>query len=70
MVKTFKAEREIVRLFAESNRALEKEKFDRRRLKALVSLIGGMAGVAVQLGVLLAGGVLRNLPAFAFLAPH
>lgn len=42
VVKTFKAEREIVRLFAESNRALEKEKFDRRRLKALVSLIGGI----------------------------
>lgn len=58
VVKTFKAEREIVRLFAESNRALEKEKFDRRRLKALVSLIGGMAGVAAQLGVLLAGAYL------------
>lgn len=58
VIKTFKAEREIVRLFAESNRALEKEKFDRRRLKALVSLIGGMAGVAAQLGVLLAGAYL------------
>ena len=40
MVKTFKAEREIFQLFAQSNRALEAEKFSRRRLKVLVGMIG------------------------------
>ena len=35
VVKTFRAEKEIFRLFAESNRALEQEKFSRRRLKVL-----------------------------------
>ena len=55
VVKAFKAEREIVRLFAESNRALEREKLNRRRLKVLVGLIGGIAGIVAQLGVLLAG---------------
>ena len=45
VVKTFRAEKEIFRLFAESNRALEQEKFSRRRLNA-------------QLGVFLAGAYL------------
>ncbi|MDO4384598.1 MAG: ABC transporter ATP-binding protein [Clostridia bacterium] len=58
VVKTFKAEREIVRLFAQSNRALEKEKFDRRRLKVMVGLIGGITGIVAQLGVLLSGAYL------------
>ena len=55
VVKTFRAEREILRLFAESNRALEGEKFHRRRLRALVGIIGSVAGVVAQLGVFLVG---------------
>lgn len=55
VVKTFRAEREIFRLFAENNRALEDEKFDRRRLKALVGMIGSLAGITAQLGVFLFG---------------
>lgn len=55
VVKTFKAEREIFQLFAESNRALEQEKFSRRRLKVLIGMIGAVTGLVAQLGVFLAG---------------
>ena len=58
VVKTFQAEKEIFRLFAESNRALEQEKFSRRRVKALVGMIGAIAGIVAQLGVFLAGAYL------------
>lgn len=55
VVKTFKAEMEIFQLFAESNRALEQEKFSRRRLKVLIGMIGAVTGLVAQLGVFLAG---------------
>lgn len=58
VVKTFRAEAEIFRLFAESNRALEREKFSRRRVKALVGMIGATTGIVAQLGVFLAGAYL------------
>ena len=58
VVKTFRAEKEIFRLFAESNRALEQEKFSRRRVKALVGMIGATTGIIAQLGVFLAGAYL------------
>ena len=58
VVKTFRAEKEIFRLFAESNRVLEQEKFSRRRLKALVGMIGATTGIIAQLGVFLAGAYL------------
>ena len=71
VVKTFRAEKEIFRLFAESNRALEQEKFSRRRLKALVGMIGATTGIIAQLGVFLAGAYLalsgRGLTAGAVL---
>ena len=55
VVKTFKAEKEIFSLFAENNRALEGEKFSRRRLKVMVGMIGALTGVIAQLGVFLVG---------------
>lgn len=58
VVKTFWAEKESFRLFAESNRVLEQEKFSRRRLKALVGMIGATTGIIAQLGVFLAGAYL------------
>ena len=58
VVKTFRAEKEIFRLFADSNRALEQEKFSRRRVKALVGMIGATTGIIAQLGVFLAGAYL------------
>lgn len=58
IVKTFKAEKEIFRLFAENNRALENEKFTKRRVKTIVGMIGSVAGVTAQLGVFLIGAYL------------
>lgn len=55
VVKTFRAEKEIFGLFAESNRALEKEKFNKRRLKIIVGMIGSVTGVIAQLGVFIFG---------------
>ncbi len=55
VVKSFKAEKEIFGLFAESNRALEGEKFSKRRIKTLVGMIGAVAGILAQLGVFLVG---------------
>lgn len=55
VVKNFKAEREIFHLFAQSNKALEHEKFTGRRIKTLVGIIGAVTGIFAQLGVFIAG---------------
>lgn len=55
VVKNFKAERETFRLFAQSNKALEHEKFTGRRIKTLVGMIGAVTGIFAQLGVFIAG---------------
>lgn len=55
VVKNFRAEREIFRLFAQSNKALEHEKFTGRRIKTLVGMIGAATGIFAQLGVFIAG---------------
>mgnify|MGYP004659770359 FL=1 len=55
VVKNFRAEREIFRLFAQSNKALEHEKFTGRRIKTLVGMIGAVTGIFAQLGVFIAG---------------
>lgn len=55
VVKTFRAEREIFRLFSESNRALEQEKFRKNRVRRMVGMIGAGTGIVAQLGVFLIG---------------
>ena len=55
VVKNFRAEREIFRLFAQSNKALEHEKFTGRRIKTLVGMIGAVTGIFAQLGAFIAG---------------
>ena len=55
VVKSFKAEKEIFKLFAANNRALEGEKFGKRRIKIIVGMIGAVAGICAQLGVFLIG---------------
>ena len=55
VVKSFKAEKEIFMLFAENNRALEGEKFSKRRIKTIVGMIGSVTGIIAQLGVFLIG---------------
>ena len=58
VVKSFKAEKEVYKLFAESNRALEGDKFSKRRIKILVGMIGAVTGIFAQLGVFLIGAYL------------
>ena len=58
VVKSFKAEKEIFRLFAANNRVLEGEKFSRRRIKTIVGMIGAVTGILAQLGVFLVGAYL------------
>lgn len=58
VVKSFKAEKEILRLFSAGNKALEGEKFRKRRIKTIVGMIGAVTGIFAQLGVFLAGAYL------------
>ena len=58
VIKSFKAEKEIFRLFSASNRALEQEKFSRRRIKAVIGMLGSITGMVAQLGVFIAGAYL------------
>lgn len=60
VVKTFQAEKEILRLFAQSNRALEGAKCQKRRLVLLVGMIGAITGIVAQLGVFLTGTYLAQ----------
>ena len=55
VVKTFRAEKEIMHLFAENNRRLEREKCSRRRIKMMVGLLASVTGIIAQLGVFLVG---------------
>ena len=54
VVKSFKAEREIFRLFATNNKVLEHEKFNKRRITVIVGMIGAVTGILAQLGVFIA----------------
>lgn len=55
VIKSFKAEKEIFKLFAEDNRSLETAKLGKRRIKAIVGTIGSTAGMFAQLGVFVIG---------------
>lgn len=58
VVKSFKAEREMLRLFAEKNRELEGEKYKRRKIQTVVGMIGTLTGMIAQFGVFIAGAYL------------
>lgn len=58
VIKSFKAEKEILKIYRENNDALENEKFRKRRIKILVNMIGSITGIFAQLGVFLAGAYL------------
>lgn len=58
VVKSFKAEREILRLFSNRNADLEHSKKKRDTLTIIIEMIGAMAGVIAQLGVFLVGAYL------------
>ena len=58
VVKSFRAEKEIFQLFAANNRALEHEKFSKRRIQSLVGMIGSLTGMIAQFGVFVVGAYL------------
>ena len=58
VVKSFKAEREILRLFAAENKSLEGEKYRKRKIQTIVSMIGTVTGILAQFGVFVAGAYL------------
>ncbi len=51
VVKSFKAENEICKIFNEDNDNLEKEKFRKDRIKTLIGSLGNLAGALAQFGV-------------------
>ena len=58
VIKSFKAEQAILRMFAESNRSAESAKEHRRKLSKLINGIAYFAGLTAQLGVFLIGAFL------------
>lgn len=58
VIKSFKAEGEIRKLFARSNARLEEAKFRRRRTDYLLAMIGSAASIVAQTGVFLFGAYL------------
>ena len=55
VVKSFQAEREILRLLKEKNQELEQSKLSRRKVKILVGMIGMTTSLFAQFGVFFAG---------------
>lgn len=58
VVKSFKAEKEIFKMFAAENKELEGSKFSRERISTVVGMIGAMASMLAQSGVFIAGTAL------------
>ncbi|MBO4928333.1 MAG: ABC transporter ATP-binding protein [Clostridiales bacterium] len=58
VVKSFRAEKEITRLFSTENGKLEESKFIRRKLQILISTLGQFAGMIAQISVFFAGAYL------------
>ncbi|MCD7857105.1 MAG: ABC transporter ATP-binding protein/permease [Clostridiales bacterium] len=55
VVKSFRTEREFLRLLSDKNAALEEEKCQKRRLRLSVSTVSIAAGLLAQFGVFFAG---------------
>ncbi len=58
VIKSFKAEIEVIRLFAERNTSTEEAKCRRRMTETMIMIIGFMAGLTAQFGVFLFGSYL------------
>jgi len=58
VVKSFKAEKEMMKLFRASNEEVEASKRKRRQLELLIRMIGAVAGIIAQFGVFLFGAYL------------
>lgn len=58
VIKSFKAEEAVSRLFSKSNTAVEEAKCYKRKLVTVISGLAGVAGVTAQLGTFLVGAFL------------
>ena len=58
VVKSFKAEKEMMKLFRASNEEVEASKRKRRQLELLIRMIGAVSGIIAQFGVFLFGAYL------------
>jgi len=58
VVKSFKAEKQIIKMLANSNQSAEGSKQARNKLNTIISIAAGAAGAAAQLGVFLVGAYL------------
>ena len=58
VVKSFKAEAEVVARFCRRNEELEETKGRRRRMEEVITMLGTGAGIVAQLGVFLFGAYL------------
>lgn len=58
VVKSFKVEKEMMKLFRESNEEAELSKRKRRQIEILLQMIGGVTGYVAQFGVFLFGAYL------------
>jgi len=55
VIKSFKAEKEVLDIFSNDNKRLEDEKYRRERIKTIIAACGGLAGALAQFGVFIAG---------------
>lgn len=60
VIKSFKAEREILKLFAKKNKDAEDAKARRTKINIIITTIGMVAGVIAQMGVFLVGAYLAT----------
>ncbi len=58
VIKTFRAERELLRLFSESNRIAERAKRHRNQIEILIQMLSVSTAVITQLGTFIVGGYL------------
>ena len=58
VVKSFKAEKQIIKMLAASNQSAEGSKQARNKLNTIISIAAGAAGAAAQLGVFIVGAYL------------
>lgn len=58
VVKSFKAEKQIIKMLANSNQSAEGSKQARNKLNSIISIAAASAGAAAQLGVFLVGAYL------------
>lgn len=58
VIKSFKAEKEVVKLFDNHNSSLENSKYRRRRVEEFISIVTATSGFVVQMGVFFYGTLL------------